>query len=408
MSCATSTAGDDGDAFLRWATSHIVPVSARAIDQLAGNARVIALGEAAHGVEEALTYRNQVFQRLVESNGFLGIALETGYAESLRVDEYVSGGQGEAAVVARKFLTSGFGNFQANVELIEWMRQYNRTAPPTKRLRFFGIDLSLGGPMGSSATMAPVECALTTLQRLSSGDAERLRRTLSSGVGPLLAEQREFASADYAAYAAFTHELLEAARQSGDARAVQCATVAEQAGEVQRVSPRPGPGGIPPDAWRTLEARDLAMADNAVWALAQVRPEGKIVVFAHNAHVMSAARQGGHLSGLAQPPRSMGQKLREKLGSELVIVAEAAPGDHPSRDLEEFGDLLRTTGAAPFMLDYRAAPSPVKAWLSQPRHLRANGDSEALVTPSTAFDAVVVQARHSPARSAAPASGRNP
>jgi erythromycin esterase len=397
-----ATQADDREVFVRWAASRVTPISDDAIGRVVGNARVVALGEANHGAEEALAFRNQAFRSLVESKEFSAIALETGYAESLRISDYIAGGPGDAADIARTSFTSGFGNLQANVELITWMRDYNRTAPPAKQLRLFGIDLSLGGPMGSSATAAPVECALRSLQRTSRDEAERLRQAFSSGVGRLVSEQREFSPADHAAYDAFARDLETIARRTGDPQAAHCARIVRQAGDVHRVAPNPGPGGIPPDAWRTLEARDTAMADNTVWALEQLQPDRRLLVFAHNAHVMNATRRGGDLSGLAQPPRSMGQRLRDTLGSALVIIAEATPGT--SRNPLEFGDILRAAGTAPFLVDLRPASGPVRTWLDRTQPLRANDHSEALVTPARAFDVVVVQARHSPARFSTPAA----
>lgn len=390
-----ATQADDREGFVRWAASRVAPISNERIGRVVGDARVVALGEADHGSEEILALRNELFRHLVESSGFSAIALETGFAESLRISDYIAGGPGEAADIARTSFTSGFGNFQANVELITWMREYNRTTPPARQLRLFGVDLSLGGPMGSSATAAPVECALRSLQGTSKAEAERHRQAFSSGIGPLVLEQRDFSPADHAAYEAFTRDLEATARRAGNPQAAHCATIARQAGNVHRVAPKPGPG-IPPDAWRALEARDLAMAENTVWVLEQLGPAGKLVVFAHNAHVMNAARRGGQLSGLAQPPRSMGQQLRDTLRSDLVIIAEAAPGT--SHNPSEFGDVVRTAGTPPFLLDLRPASGPVRRWLDQTHRLRANGQSEALVTPASAFDVVVVQARHSPAR----------
>lgn len=396
MACVGGMAEQSGEreAFVRWAGSHTAPVSG--LGATIGDARVVALGEANHGVEEALALRNEVFRQLVETRSFTAIAIETGYAESLRLGDYIAGGPGEAAEIARASFTSGFGNFQANADLIAWMRAYNRTARPEQRLRLFGIDLSLGGPTGSWSTMAPVECALRGLQPAAPGEAERLRLAFSSGVGRLVAAQRDFSAADHAAYDAFARDLEEATRRAGDTAAARCATIARQAGEVHRVAPLPAPGGVPPDAWRTLEARGRAMADNALWALEQLGPGERLLVFAHNAHVMNADRRGGHLSGLARPPRSMGQRLRDVLGASLVIVAEAAPG--AALDQTEFGDVLRAVGTAPFLLDLRPASGAARSWLDRPQRLRAYGNSESVVTPSSAFDIVVVQERHTPAR----------
>jgi erythromycin esterase len=364
---------------------------------------MLMLGEAAHGVEEALVFRNQLLQSLVTRDGFAGIALETGYAESLRIEAFIAGGPGNAVDIARTSFTSGFGNFQANADLISWMREYNRTAPAGRQLRFFGIDLSLGGPTGSSATAAPVECALGSIERTAENVAHEMRRQFSVRMRPLIAEQHEFSAADYAAYDAFVQDLIAAARRTGDARAIQCATVARQAGNVQRVAPPAAPGAIAPDAWRTLEARDQAMADNALWSLGQLGNDGRLLVFAHDAHVMTAPRRESQLRQLTQPPRSMGQKLRQSLGADLVVLAEMAPGRSGSPGPEQFGDVLRSSGSPPFLLDLRAAPEPALKWLAHTRRIRLNGDGDTLVTPATAFDAVIVQRSQSSARQTAAA-----
>jgi erythromycin esterase len=398
--CGTRPAvqGLDAQKIVDWASSHASPISEEALREVGRSADGVAVGESAHGGEEALAFRNQMFRTLAERNGFRAIALETGYAESRRIDDFIAGGPGDAADVALRYLTSGFGNFQANVDLIEWMRTYNRGRDAARRLRFYGIDLSLGGPLGSSATAAPIECALTLLEREIPSEARPLRQAFSKDVERLLNEQRPFTTPELDRYDNFVRSLLALARTSGHLEAIQCATIAQQAGQVQRLSPRPRPGGgIPPDAWRTLEARDMAMADNAMWAQDQLGPNGKLVVFAHNAHVMNAPQRGGHLSGLAQPPRTMGQRLRERLGTKLVIVAEAAPGQSTSSP-RDFGDLLRTAARPPFVLDLRGIPADLRPWINQPRSLRANGDSETFVSPATAFDVVVVQQQHSPAR----------
>ena len=340
-----------------------------------------------------------MFRALVEHAGFTGIAMETGYAESLAVEQFTAEGTGHAADTALRFLTSGFGNFQANVELLEWIRAYNRANAARTRLRFFGIDLSLGGPVGSSATAAPIECALSRLQRKAPSDAQQLRRTFTSRVQPLWLAG-PLGISEFNAYDTFVITLLKAAQPSGDAEASHCAAVAAQAGRVQRLSPPPRPGGgIPPDAWRTLEARDMAMADNVSWAREQLGAAGKLLVFAHNAHAINAPQRGGHLRGLAQPPRSMGQRLREQLGERFVIVAEAAPaGTSRGNVSEELGDVLRGVAPAPFLLDLRAAPPNVRSWLNRPIPLRADRDSETTVSPAAAFDAVIVQATQSAAR----------
>jgi erythromycin esterase len=375
------------DALVAWASRESAPVTSVALGRLAGRARVLALGEAAHGVDVTLASRNEIVRHLVDDHGVTGVALETGYAESLCLAAFADGGPGEAREVAQRCFTSGFGNFAANAALLEWTRRHNAAAPRGKRVRLFGIDLSLGGPLASWASPAPIECALRAIASRRTAEAARLDAMFRAGLAQMLTRQTPLTSDEQDRYATFARDLAAAAGQSGSAVAMRCAAVAEQAGEVSRVTPAPSAGGIAPGAWRSLEARDLAMADNVLWALDQLGPGGRLLVFAHNAHVINEPQRGAHLRRLAQAPRSMGQRLRETLAADLVIVAEAAPGGGGP----DFGDVLRTATSGARLIDLRSAPAAARGWLLHPQRLRANVDGSTTVTPATAFDALVIR-----------------
>lgn len=70
------------------------------------------------------------------------LALETSFTESRAVQDFVRGGAGNAAKIAKDSLTWGFGDYEENVRLVQWMRDYNERAGEQRKLRFYGIDLS--------------------------------------------------------------------------------------------------------------------------------------------------------------------------------------------------------------------------------------------------------------------------
>src|SRR6266496_4385639 len=84
--------GLDARKIVDWASSHASPISDETLRELGRSADVVAVGESAHGSEEALAFRNQVFRTLAGKGGFGAIALETGYAESRRIDDFIAGG----------------------------------------------------------------------------------------------------------------------------------------------------------------------------------------------------------------------------------------------------------------------------------------------------------------------------
>ncbi|MCH5688073.1 erythromycin esterase family protein [Niabella sp. W65] len=116
-----------------WAQRHVWPLqsSAKATDdsdlypvkEMIGEARVVALGEPAHGYREPLAFRNRLFKFFVKHCGFTTMAVEGGLAESQLATEYIAGGSGTAEAAAAAL---GIGDpAPENIELLEWMRQYN-------------------------------------------------------------------------------------------------------------------------------------------------------------------------------------------------------------------------------------------------------------------------------------------
>src|SRR5262245_17780452 len=101
---------------------------------------------------------------------------------------------------------------------------------------------------------------------------------------------------------------------------LRTAVVARQAEEQFHVALDGPAGTILPGDWQAAEARDRAMADNVRWALAQEGPAGRVLVFAHNAHVKHAPTEGGIWKAFARAPQAMGMFLRSALGEDLVVI----------------------------------------------------------------------------------------
>jgi erythromycin esterase len=149
---------DDTALFVRWAKEHASPIlgvevgrqagDLKSLKSAIGKARVVALGENAHGVHELLEFRNRLFEFLVQEMGFTAIAVETGFAESMPANDFVSGGAGSSSQLAHNVFQWLPGAFDENRELIEWMRAYNERPSTHRKIRLYGIDLT-GGFLGA-------------------------------------------------------------------------------------------------------------------------------------------------------------------------------------------------------------------------------------------------------------------
>jgi erythromycin esterase len=411
-----SPAQRDNAPFARWAADQAIPIATAGphpltadpgpLKAMIGPARVVALGEPSHGAHESLELRNRLFRFLVEELGFTAIAIESGLPESRRVFDFVNGAPGVAGEVVRRNLTWGFGAFPENEALIQWMRDHNASERRT-RIRFYGIDLSLGGPGGSTPTPAALDEVLSYLARADPAAARRsgallrpfLDRLADPGGPPFSPVQHEeFTAAIEAVLALLDRNraaLVAATSHEDYDWAHQQAVVARHADRVFRVLPPDVPGGrIPPSAWRAVSARGAGMSENVRWVVEREGPAGRVLVFAHNAHVKNAPTEGGVWSVFDRPPTVMGQHLRESLGDELLIIGTSLAAGSGGRPAPRPGSLdaaLARVGLPLFLIDFRTARADraVSAWLADRRPLTANGDTFLAVSPGAAFDAML-------------------
>ena len=118
------------------------------IDQLVdlvGRARIVLLGESTHGTHEFYEMRSALTRRLMVQKNFAAVAIEGDWPDALRADRYVRRlGDDESADAAlasfQRFPTWMWRN-EAIVELLDWMRTYNRYFQPAERAGFYGLDL---------------------------------------------------------------------------------------------------------------------------------------------------------------------------------------------------------------------------------------------------------------------------
>lgn len=176
----------------------------RIMKTLGDQVSVLGIGEALHGGEEFLILRNRLFQRLVEAHGFTAITLETHDPRARLVDAYISGrGAASYEAIADAGFSYGSGRYDANRELVEWMKRFN--AGHEHQLGFYGTLPSEQGETTESPRQA-LELALAYLASVDPAGAARHRDI----VEPLLG-----ANADWEVPAAAIQKELMARLMSG-------------------------------------------------------------------------------------------------------------------------------------------------------------------------------------------------
>jgi len=338
---------------------------------LVGDARVVSLGEGTHGTREFFQMKHRILRYLVEEMGFDAFAIEATWPEANRIDDYVRTGVGDPAS-----LLSGLyfwtWDTESVLDMILWMRERNAAGTP---VGFYGFDMQYPG-----MAIANVERYVDRV--LPDATAEvgaRLACLAKDANGPDGSSQQRYTD-ESAAYQdacradlALVHAML-ASRQDelsaidGEeafARALRSARILVQYAEAVR-----GAG-----------TRDAFMAENALWLLDRLGPDGRIVLWAHNGHV---SMSGG----------SMGRYLREALGDDLVTLGFAFGGGsfnavlstgsgyaglraHTVHDVPvgSYESYFRSAQVPRFVLDLRgrSTSSPEEAWLQGPRPFRAVG-----------------------------------
>jgi erythromycin esterase len=361
-----------------------------------------------HGAHEPMAFRNRLFRFLVEQMGFTAIAVETGFTESSSVDSFVGGGPGEAQSV----LPSGLGRYIENRELIQWMRDYNGAAAAGhRRIRYYGVDLSFGGRVGGPRRA--VDYALAYLSRADAAGADRIRSSLGDTLPP--SDDRNLGMLSQPALAALDDAIPKIAEAMAKNRrgliahssleeyrwALHNLEVARQLAKCFHLTTPKAFQDIQHSA-PVMNCRDRAMAENVEWIVENEGPKGRVLVFAHNVHVTNAKDESRRMAPVRDKPFMMGFHLRRAFGEHLLIIAMSSPTTsgglptpHPADD--GIDDALARVGLPRMFLDLRMArqdPAAL-AWLSRQHPLF--GETNAVITPSTAVDAFVFVDRLTPA-----------
>ena len=114
----------------------------RLLSKITKNAKVIGLGESAHGVKEYAQARTRLIKYLIEKENFRLIVNESGYYSTEKINDYLMKCTNEApSLEALDKLMSTVGKSektQESKEMINWLCQFN--TKNQESVRFHGID----------------------------------------------------------------------------------------------------------------------------------------------------------------------------------------------------------------------------------------------------------------------------
>ena len=401
----------------------------RIIGLLGPSVELLGFGEALHGSEEILCIRNRLFQRLVEAHGYSAVVIEVTSPPARAINDYILGLREPSDTAVQEWFAAGFGALDANRELVEWLREYNRDSGHSPKLHFYGFDL----PLGQGGLASPSRVLDIVFDYLDSVDkaaalAQRDR------TAPLLGE-----AGDWERPGAW-YDPSQSIGLSGRATELRIATlelIAELRIRRPELSARTDPLAFAdalhhaelarklldadaalatPGAYaRMLGIRDLIMADNIEHFLALERGRGKVLVFAATGHLKRGMTQW-HL-----PPEPgvkewwpAGAQVAQRLGPGYAVIAMALGVSEPNGiDEPEPGTVearLAKAGDALFIPTHRDNASNAPDVQSIPvRSGSTLNPTYYVLTPSsfTEFDALVFLASTAYPRGAEPLTAWN-
>jgi erythromycin esterase len=136
------------EAVVSWIDRHAVPLprvdaggSVGDLQPLRGivhDAKVLGLGESAHGTHEQFTLKHRAARFLVERMCFRTLAWEENWGSGVAIDRYVVRGEGDPRSLVADM--SSVWRSREMLHLVRWMHAYNVTHE--NKVRFVGTDLT--------------------------------------------------------------------------------------------------------------------------------------------------------------------------------------------------------------------------------------------------------------------------
>jgi erythromycin esterase-like protein len=283
----------------------------------AGKCRYVLMGEASHGTHEFYRTRAELTKRLIQDYGFNLICWEADWPDAVRVNQYIKSRSGdrtaEEALRGFKRFPSWMWRNTDIVELVEWLREYNRSQPKGETMvSAHGLDLySLHASMGE---------VVRYLDRVDPAEAERARKRYSCfedyGEDPqhygMIAGLQQGGSCEeevvqqlIALQKRTSDALHDDNREGSDALfyAEQNARVAKNAEAYYRALYRGRP-----NTWNLRDTHMAEMMDELCDYYTRQGDEPKAIVWAHNSHLGDArATQMSERGEL-----NLGQLIRER------------------------------------------------------------------------------------------------
>lgn len=356
------------------------PLATESLTDAVTDATVIGLGESSHGTREFVQFRHRLVRHLVRATGLRVVGLETNFAATLAVNEYVLDGDGTAASALSQRPIHGNYQVEEMVEFVEWVRSFNEGRPRGDRVRIHGFDVQHSSAAAERLKSFLERAAPETRSRLGSeleGLADPGLPNVSddAALRSMLEARQQVVSVLREAFAASKATYVERTSRAEVSRARRLVWQLEQ-GRKQFQAIADGRA----DHGANVRIRDSAMAAQVQWLL-RTTGRDQIAIWGHNAHLTRGSFGGGTVRHTQNIP-SLGSNLASLddlrylslglcLGGGTVTAVHVPSGEPREYDIEDPPQgsvpwVFARVDAPRFFLDFGtvAENSELGKWLS--------------------------------------------
>ncbi len=271
-----------------------------------GDARIVALGEAAHCNGSFSRAKHRMVEFLAAEMDFTVFAIEATFAGALELNDYILTGEGDSERALGALVYAAW-NTEEILAMIKWMRQYNSTHE--KKVKFYGFDVRVAS--GSA------KAVYSYLRKINgTNDYDKLLSVLMNPwtaqkfrQGPK--EEKYRAKEEIESLITYLEDKKPVLNQKTPSEqkilehkqwrlVVQHARVLLQYIEFR---------SLMSNRSKATDFRDKGMAENVRW-LVDYEKGAKIILWAANPHVMATPGSG-----------CMGDYLRRTFGEDMVVFA---------------------------------------------------------------------------------------
>lgn len=197
--------------------------------------------------------------------------MEESYQAESGINEWISGGKGDIKTIAENF-NIGFWNTKEIVNLLQWMREYNKGKSQEEKIQFYGMDIQIGKNLNQEIREFVDNTEISVDEKLLAIADSSANKKIDYG------KEETWWQIQLPKLNELKQQILNSNIESNEYKQVlrsldYLISYTEYASLVKEEFPK------------STEFRDLKMFENVKYIVENVSKNGKAFIWAHNEHI---------------------------------------------------------------------------------------------------------------------------